>query len=342
MAPCSYVNDAVTHDLRSLLTIKVRNFVSFPAHFSFIILVFLTDDIMLCVFLGRALVQRKTSTVPAKGKGGRQGDHSKQTFGTGTNSNFYVANSSISTSTSTSTFNSRLPIQSSSTMLQTPMGEPFSYKRHKPDFPSSSTLKIVVGKGVKHRLNNFLKTEDSSQACGSGACVSSNAEALALGAVGKGVKHKLSTVDPRVSDPTSVTNEFRPPDAPLMFLDPPHLGIDIGKSLSELQNNFRNSLNDLYTHEMKPGDLTGRSSGGKPPDSSANSISSSGSQGDFSDKDYQPEWKIMSRNTSLSDLAMLPPLDSVDPTPVNELVNHSSSTGSLTFLDFTSQDLGGS
>jgi hypothetical protein len=144
-------------------------------------------------------------------------------------------------------------------------------------------------------------------------------------------------VDPRVSDPTSVTNELRPPDAPLMFLDPPQLGIDIGKSLSELQNNFRNSLNDLYTHEMKQGDLTGQSSGGKPTDSSANSVSS-GSQGNFSDKDDQPEWKILSRITSLSDLAMLPPLDSVDPTPVNELVNHSSSTGSLSFLDFTSQD----
>jgi hypothetical protein len=36
---CSYINDALTQDLCSLLTLKVRNFISSPTHFSLIILV---------------------------------------------------------------------------------------------------------------------------------------------------------------------------------------------------------------------------------------------------------------------------------------------------------------
>jgi len=97
------------------------------------------------------------------------------------------------------------------------------------DSTSVTTIKVAVGKGIKHQLNGFLRNPPE------------NISHLALAkiAVGKGVRHSVSAqntlTEPSVVDATTADNSFT-------FKEPHQLGMDVQSSLDELSNNFRNSL----------------------------------------------------------------------------------------------------
>lgn len=150
------------------------------------------------------------------------------------------------------------------------------------------SAQLAVGKGIKH---GFVKTIQ-------GMPSSSSHQELARTAVGKGVRHGYSV-------PSSVTAAL-PPEA---IIFPPLQIPDIQDSLSELHNNYRNSLHN----ETKD-------------------------QSDEIDPSFNI-YHFLRRDSSLVDLAMLVPneelenMGSVEPTPVNEMRNSTA-----TFVDFPHQD----
>jgi len=169
--------------------------------------------------------------------------------------------------------------------------------------------KIAVGKGVKHRLNGYLKNTPEVNTRGPVPSrnqleISVDPQVIAKAAVGKGISHQFSVhnhssplsvlnrtstnvTKPVISgtDPTSKyqgnsSNNFT-------FLDPSQLGMDIESSLSELQNNYQNSLNE--------------------------SVSCTDYNDDYFSKSG------LRRESSLVALAMIPSLGSIEPTSVSEM-----------------------
>lgn len=151
---------------------------------------------------------------------------------------------------------------------------------------------------------------------------SSSQQELARAAVGKGVRHGLV---PPAASAGSATEALA--SASMIFPDPPQLGLpDLENSLSELTNNYHNSLQDSEL------DHPGRGADGTTTQSSE------------SDPSFQM-YNFLSRDSSLVDLAMLIPTTNADeadvaessaamePTPVNEL-----SASAMSFLDFPGMD----
>lgn len=248
MAPCSYVNDAATSDLRSLLLIK-----------------------------------RKTTPATGKEKGIRKRERaSSKTEGTAT-----------------------LPV------VNPVLAGILHRSNNENDIKKSKSVeKLPTGKGIKHQLNGFLKHPSQSNVSSS----DSNHAALAQTAVGKGIKHGYMTATQAqtIKDASSTHNvsggsnqcqqvASMEPTPTFTFKDPYQLGMDVQSSLSELTNNFQNSLKD----------------------------------GRNNDNNEPLGLGMLSRNSSLVDLAMLTP---VEPTPVSELQTKCEPTF-MTFIDFPSQEL---
>lgn len=276
MAPCSYINENATQDLRSLLRMK-----------------------------------RKTSSTTKENKG--DGDSSSD------------GKSSKGNSSSSRVLNpllNGLPPTSSGT------------KRKRNSVNGAGfglSAKIAVGKGVKHQLNGFLKSSSSSstpchtsssmtvnnpllneatshQTEGESSASYNNPHTIALSAVGKGVCHQFPYPTQLPSFPSdnksksndSVKVKKESITSTFTFLDPAQLGMGIESSLSELKNNFRNSLNDA-------------------------------------EKSDQSETNIMTRESSLVNLAMIPETCS---TPNQETIESNprtsppSSNNLFTFIDF--------
>lgn len=146
-----------------------------------------------------------------------------------------------------------------------------------PDSKLVKFPKISSGKGIKHQLNGYLKKP---------APASGSHQALAQTAVGKGIRHSYSATGSISSKESSTsTSSFT-------FKDPHQLGMDVQSSLSELSNNYQNSLKDTKASESGLG--------------------------------------MLSRNSSLVDLAMLDP---IEPTPVSEL-KQTSDPNLMHFIDF--------
>jgi len=143
------------------------------------------------------------------------------------------------------------------------------------DTDQTKSFKVASGKGIKHPLNGYLK--------GVGAPTNNSHIAVAKAAVGKGIRHGYASAAPSESHDTAFT-----------FKDPHQLGMDVESSLSELSNNFRNSMKDTPSDPLAFG--------------------------------------MLSRNSSLIDLAMLDP---IEPTPVSEL-QRTSDPNLMSFLDFPS------
>ena len=108
---------------------------------------------------------------------------------------------------------------------------------------SSNVARLATGKGIKHQIGGFLKST-----VGIGVPVNNSHVALARSAVGKGIRHGYSSLA-NVSAPTKIettasatTTTSTTPD--FTFQDPHHLGMDVQTSLSELSNNFKNSMKD--------------------------------------------------------------------------------------------------
>lgn len=251
MAPCSYVNENATADLRSLLRMK-----------------------------------RKTSATTKDAKG----DKGAASTENGINSN-----------------HKRISSQQSRGVIVNPVINILDNKRSK----GANGLKIPISKGgVKHSFNGYLKSTPmnipsnnlsinnplaspptTTQLSGG----SLDPLTLAQSAVGKGVQHQFLMSSGPASHPGESLNKSTEPNKDTFtFLEPSQLGMGIEKSLSELQNNFRNSLNE---HGQSTDDLS-----------------------------------KLKRVSSLVDLAMIPSLNSIEPTPVYQMTTTSENL--MSFVDF--------
>lgn len=165
-----------------------------------------------------------------------------------------------------------------------------------------------------------------SQASRPSVSSSSSQQEVARAAVGKGVRHGFMA-----SSSTGATDALA--SASMIFPDPPNLGFPaVEDSLSELTNNYRNSLQSAVSSMHNQQDESGSSEESK----------------EQRDPSFQM-YNFLSRDSSLVDLAMLvpatnadttaaetdaePPESDVDPTPVNELGN-----SSMPLLDFSGMD----
>eukprot|EP00542_Grammatophora_oceanica_P021822 CAMPEP_0194027366 /NCGR_PEP_ID=MMETSP0009_2-20130614/1523_1 /TAXON_ID=210454 /ORGANISM="Grammatophora oceanica, Strain CCMP 410" /LENGTH=498 /DNA_ID=CAMNT_0038666411 /DNA_START=307 /DNA_END=1803 /DNA_ORIENTATION=+ len=247
MAPCSYVNEATTDDLRSILLIK-----------------------------------RKTSATTGTGKGGKKRDR--------------AGAATTQQASATAPVNPVLAgiLQKTATTASS------SNKRAQP----VTSAKLAIGKGVKHQLNGFLK--------GNTAEKGSSQAALAKSAVGRGVRHGYSI--PPVSGapvaPATAAVAAGSASPQFTFKDPHQLGMDIQTSLSELSNNFKNSLKDA---EQSTG---------------------------------EPYVGMLKRDDSLVDLAMIPPVEMelLAPQPIQSIANSVAETPAtsmdmMPFVDFPHEDL---
>lgn len=184
----------------------------------------------------------------------------------------------------------------------------------------------AAGKGIKHQLNGYLKGPSVTP-----VAAPSNGSHLALAqrAVGKGIRHSFSCgpqppqqhqqpQPPQQQQPSTKETIKQEPVAAaaagldattpqFTFQDPHQLGMDIQNSLSELSNNFKNSLKDV------------------PAPVATAEEDEAASRG----------FGMLSRNSSLVDLAMLHP---VEPTPVSEL-QHTYDPVLMSFVDFPHNDL---
>jgi hypothetical protein len=104
------------------------------------------------------------------------------------------------------------------------------------------------------------------------------ASILARQAVGRGVRHNVTSST--VPYPNSSSTSFRRPATKLSAMPPPQATSSVDQSLSELENNYRSSLTPATTLSSNQEDPNDEFFGG-----------------------------FLSRNSSLVDLAMIPPVD---------------------------------
>jgi hypothetical protein len=296
MAPCSYVNENATSDLRSLLRMK-----------------------------------RKTSATAKDGK------NNSDSGNTGVESGNGQHGKANGRSTKKSSSNKR-----ARTKLQQPQ-----FKHPHEALSSSTSFTIAKGSGVKHKLNGYLAgaktsiTPNYNMSSSTTSQISSinnplvpdpmtslDPLSIAKSAVGKGVTHQYhsaSTSQQNTSNgmgasnniisgiPTDSSNKFT-------FLDPSQLGMGIESCLSELQNNFRNSLNEANA---------------KAGNNNMNSNNQTTNQSHLQCS--------MQRESSLVDLAIIPSLSSILPAsqtttiPATNNVSMNKSLESdygMTFIDF--------
>lgn len=240
MAPCSYVNDAATSDLRSLLSIK-----------------------------------RKTSSTTSKGD--RKRDISQVS---GVNNKPVVANATnpvLSDILHRSEKYEKVPQPESQ-----PAPKPPAIRVYRADDPV--LVHAATGKGPSDHL------------------------VLAQKAVGKGIRHNL--INSTSSGPSEGTRA--PPigqataalaTGPFTFPEPPHFPCDMKNSLSELTNNYRNSLHAVQSANLH-----------------CNNANSAGG---------------LTSTDSLVELAMLVPTEtSVEPRSVREMAN-----STMPFVDFPHEEL---
>ena len=137
--------------------------------------------------------------------------------------------------------------------------------------------------------------------------VSTDPSSLAKSAVGKGVAHHFSfrSSSSGEDNRNGINNSNVNSSGNIFtFLDPSQLGMGIDNSLSELQSNYQSSLNETSA------------------DSSKTTVKSQ-----------------LRRDSSLIALAMIPSLQSIEPTPVSELQAPATASvdddkTNFTFIDF--------
>jgi len=319
MAPCSYVNENATSDLRSLLKMK-----------------------------------RKTSatTRDAKSEKADESTSMEAKPNQAQCSPFMTNNASFST---THGIDNHMRKRSRSCVAES-------------NCVSQNVPKFAIGKGIRHSFNGYLKSSPAvvqpsnsltstlnnplltnptstittasipDQKCVSTLTNSSmlDPQSIAKSVVGKGVRHQFATqpfqqtrvietpvnTSPSLPHVDTTGTTYTPSlqdtgiskqeqnESQFLFLDPQQLGMGVEDSLSELQNNFRNSLNDSRQ--------TGQN-----------------------DKNNASGSNKMERVSSLVNLAMIPDLDFIQPTPVNEMkaIAVGESDNAMLFIDFPTNDI---
>lgn len=282
MSPCSYVNDEITEDIRSLLSIKRKTTGSKDKKVD-------NHNNLLCIDNGL--------------------DASKQT------KNAPVVNPVLA----------GILNQSRSQVLKRPFDQVEQTE-------SNPHFKLAVGKGIKHKLNGYLKPNSATSSPSISTSLpltgpnvlSLNQNQLAKSVVGRGVTHQY--VQNTIPPPSPATTSINPPvinsssPAPsFTFLDPHQLGMGITDCLSELKNNFANSL--VNTENSQNNSTSNGSkqhvSNGKTQTQNSNGTTSQ---------------TPLSRISSLVDLAMIPTIETE-----KSLLGADKSM--LDFLDFSNDDV---
>ena len=197
---------------------------------------------------------------------------------------------------------------------------------------SNPHFKLAVGKGIKHKLNGYLKPNSATSSPSISTSLpltgpnvlSLNQNQLAKSVVGRGVTHQY--VQNTIPPPSPATTSINPPvtnsssPAPsFTFLDPHQLGMGITDCLSELKNNFANSL--VNTENSQNNSTSNGSkqhvSNGKTQTQNSNGTTSQ---------------TPLSRISSLVDLAMIPTIETE-----KSLLGADKSM--LDFLDFSNDDV---
>ena len=225
---------------------------------------------------------------------------------------------------------------------------------------SSSTnnphFKLAVGKGIKHKLNGYLKPNSAtpspttsssnlSLTTGPPNVLSLNQNSLAKSVVGRGVTHQYvqnttipppGTINiqnppppalasaPAVPTSSTTTTTTTGPISSFTFLDPHQLGMGITDCLSELQKNYANSLGNTTTENNCQNNNNNTINGSKQHQHVSN--------GKTQTQNDTTSQTPLSRISSLVDLAMIPTIE-----PEKSLIG--ADKNMLEFLDFTNEDL---
>lgn len=337
MAPCSYVNELATNDLRSLLKMKRKtsattkeakndktdeNSSAEPKAKVTQCSPFIKSNISTSTAHGISnnvlpLSDRKRSR-PGTDESNRE-PRSVAKFAVGKgirhSLNGYLKSSptiipnSIPTSNNVMTSNSvmtptlnnpLLPNSIASTNTANTTQQNYSMPNNSRPLDPHRIAQSVVGKGVVHQF----ATHPYQQRQGISAPVTNTTAlpAMDVNAMSTTALPKdIGTTHPKQNHPN------------FLFLDPQQLGMGLEDSLSELQNNFRNSLND-------------RNEDGKIQTGLNDNIGANGK---------------MERVSSLVNLAMIPDLDAmIEPTAVCEMMPpEQDPLNSMAFIDFPSNDL---
>jgi len=202
-----------------------------------------------------------------------------------------------------------------------PISKVQGVKRSRNGANTGPAAKIAVGKGVRHQLNGYLRHPSAPQSMdGTGGYDqvqqnSTDPSSIAKSAVGKGIAHHHTFSNPGAAEMSKSTanairgnnldgfKQHRTDGNNFTFLDPSQLGMGIDNSLSELQSNYQSSLNDS--------------------DQANGTANGSGNHNRSS----------LRRDSSLVALAMIPSLQSIEPTPVSEL-EAIDDKAMMTFIDF--------
>jgi len=337
MAPCSYVNELATNDLRSLLKMK-----------------------------------RKTSATTKEAKNDKTDESAPAEPKAKVTQCSPFIKSNISTSTAHGISNNALPLSDRKRLRPGTVEsnrEPRSvakfaigkgirhslngYLKSSPtiipnSIPTSNNVmtsnSIMTPSLNNPLLHNSISSATTANTTQQNYSMPNNSRPLdphtiAQSVVGKGVIHQFAThpyqhrqgipapitstatvpsLDVNAMSTTSLPNDVgtthqKQNHPNFLFLDPQQLGMGVEDSLSELQNNFRNSLND-------------RTEDGRIRTGLNDNIGANGK---------------MERVSSLVNLAMIPDLDAmIEPTAVCEMMPpEQDPLNTMAFIDFPSNDL---
>jgi hypothetical protein len=336
MAPCSYINENATSDLKSLLRMKRKTSAT-------------TKDGKPVTTESDTIEREQTmsSTMSSKSNDNRDTARNKSRSSHGSNRNN----------------NNKKPSKRARTTIRHPSN---SYNdRHPGAPPTHSTssppkIKIAKGSGIKHQLNGYRSGSVSQPYLLDNTTISSSSTtsiptssvskppvnnplvpdpisgfdpaSIAKAAVGKGVTHQYHPSNTQKSTsingvkvnginngiPTDSSNRFT-------FLDPSQLGMGIENCLSELKNNFRNSLNEANA---------------KADISNINNDDANNIDNNSVSSYYYPQYTSLTRESSLVDLAIIPSLHTSQSTS-NMFLSSSNnyektleSEYGMTFIDF--------
>ena len=332
MSPCSYVNDAATLDIRSLLLMKrkgsekEKNSKAAAAAAAAATAANVSDAI------GKDSTLLSSSSVHAGMKRTNPGNEIQPAT---VQPMFHNAQRNISFDTMAATVAKNIA-ESRSQQRQQQVersNEEFNeIKRTKLDSSSSSSSRgytVAQGKGIRHQLNGYLRPSSSGS-------INNTSSAPTASATSEKKNQTWSDLPNTSGPPTSTSNR-------LQFLDPNELGMSVSSTsyLNQLKNNFAAVATDdagtssSSSSAVPTSSSDGISSGtGSQPQSSANDDTSSStvtrvsSQASF--------MGMLRRDDSLINLAMLPTLDSTA-NSTGYASNQSSNTDGETpfgFIDY--------
>lgn len=311
MSPCCYVNDMVTSDIRSLLLIKRKG-----ARGS------ADEESLASSDIGKSASTDAKSVSSSDGQSAGKKRRTVPDSNTSQPMAFALPQQTSCDSNkrakTTSVNNHFIKVTDNNVFgLVTKNG------------PADSLLQsynMALGEGINHQLNSFMNQNSSNGTVITNAAQSSQNSAST--STSSGIYTTSSTIPLTTNNTncnsylahTSGQHALTVP-APMQFLDPSELGMSIESSLNELKNNFKAASNadqsSLFTQQHVPsysqGTATNHGSentNAKQAMLSESKASAYGSDPSMTSAPSKPQaQKMLSRDDSLVNLAMLPTMD---------------------------------